>query len=174
MRSQLIPQRHWCGEIVNVDLAGEAPMFYGRFNLTGTGRPMVNCPRCEEPLDMLWMRRLWLVDPMPYTAAIKTAGHKLCSNCWGYQFDLIDSPPEPDEETGLMQKMALVICKACGVETIGYVTQRYVGRAREQDYLDYGNSVIGLSEALEITEGLPVKFEAPKQTTQQLMKSLGF
>jgi hypothetical protein len=185
----LIPTRHACGEILYADLEGDYPVFFSRHAVTHkitptgashpllTSRPILSCPRCDYPLDMDWMRPLWLVSPMPYELAARTISRRVCSNCWG-QLDMSarDIPVYDDEGNQIMESHRLVLCHDCQYETIGYVTQRWVGYAREQDYLDYGLCLIGLSEALELTEadGLPIRVNQPKQTQAQLLESLGF
>jgi hypothetical protein len=178
----LIPTRHACGEILYADLEGDSPVFYNRHAVTPTehplttSRPILSCPRCDYPLDMDWMRPLWLVTPMPYELAVRTIARRVCSNCWGQlEMSARDIPVYDDDGNQVMESHRLVTCHDCRYETIGYVTQRWVGHAREQDYLDYGLCLIGLSEALELTEadGLPIRVNQP-QTREQLLASLGF
>jgi len=173
-----IPQRHACGEIVNADLRGEYVLFYSRFDALGTGSPLLSCPACEMPLNMDWMRPLWLVDPMPYDLALRTVNNRVCSNCWGMLVMTQAYIPIPDEESGLTLSGEMVYCKKCLHETRAYVTTRWVGRAREEDYLNYGLAIIGLAEAMQLDEsdGLPIKpvYKQPKKTSAELIASLGF
>ena len=157
----LIPVRHVCGEIVYAALESDYPQFHQRSDPKGTMPAITVCPSCEYPLTMDWMKRLYYVDPMPYHVAIRTLG-MVCSNCWG-QLEMSKSFALYDEEEGREIDHALVTCRDCGVETRGYVTHRYVGRAREKDYLDYGRAIQGIAEALELEqEGLPFQLQ-PRQ-----------
>lgn len=169
----ILPTRHVCGEIVQVDLSSDYPMFY-RYDKTG--RPLLSCPRCDYPLTMDWMIRLYFVDPMPYDVAVRTEG-KACSNCWGQVAMTSDRIAILDEETGLMMSYRIVLCNDCRENTRGYVTHRYIGFARERDYTNYGNAIIGLSEALELDQEalpfqLPVKRE--KLSIKDNLAMLGF
>ena len=175
----LIPVRHACGRVLYADLDGDYPVFYPPSAADHTDRlrkgkkPVLSCPFCAYPLDMDWMRPLYLVSPMRYDLAVRTCGHRVCSNCWGQLQIASNGIPVLDEESGRMESHVLVLCHECKYETIAYVTQRYVGFARERDYLDYGRCVIGLSEALELTEadGIPVRI---KSSRSELIASLGF
>lgn len=171
----LIPVRHVCGEIVYADLESEYPPFYHRADPKGESHPLTACPRCEYPLNMDWMKRLYFVDPMPYATAIRTL-HMACSNCWG-QLEMSKCLSVYDEEDDMPCDYRLVTCRACGVETRGYVTHRYIGRVREKDYLDYGRAIQGIAEALELEqEGLPFKLETKneKLPTSSNLAMLGF
>lgn len=170
----LIPVRHVCGEIVYADLESEYPPFYDRFNPKGNGRPLTACPRCEYPLNMDWMKRLYFVEPMPHHVAIRTM-NMVCSNCWG-QLEMSKDFGLWSEEEQMFITHNFVTCHECAEETRGYVTHRYVGRAREKDYLDYGRAIQGIAEALELDqEGLPFKLPTrEKKTNSELMSALGF
>lgn len=170
----LVPKRHICGEIVQADISGESVSFYSRFNKEGTGRPITLCPLCGVVLDMEWMRALYLVEPMPTDLAIRTEG-KVCSNCWGWKWKVYRVPVYDADGFQLAEEYRLVLCESCREETRGYVTQRYVGYAREQDALDYGRALNGLIEALELEqEGQPVNVEKIKKSTNEIMSALGF
>lgn len=163
MCDNLLPSRHVCGEIVQVDLSSDYPMFYRRDNVRGTGRPILSCPRCEYPLTMDWMIHLYYVEPMPSDVAVRTEG-KVCSNCWGQLAMTPDRITVIDDETGLPMSYRMVLCLECKWDTRGYVTHRYVGTARERDYTNYGNAIIGLSEALELEqESLPFKLPEKRE-----------
>lgn len=170
----LIPVRHVCGEIVYANLESEYPPFYDRNNPKGNSNPLSACPRCEYPLTMDWMQSLYRVEPMPYDVAIRTMG-KVCSNCWG-QLEMSKSFPVWDEDEGLFISCARVTCRTCGEETRGYVTHRYVGYARERDYLDYGRAIQGIAEALELEQdGLPFKLPTKEKLSERAnLAQLGF
>lgn len=171
----LIPARHVCGEIVHANLEGEYVLFYTRHDQKGTGHAIYECPRCEYPLTMDWMRRLYYVEPMPYDTAVRTMS-RVCSNCWGWQLEMSGTIKVHDEETGLDMDYRLVTCKDCGVETRGFVTSRYVGFAREKDRIDYGRAIYGIAEALELEQGnLPVKLPTrAKRSISANLVELGF
>lgn len=177
MENHLVPQRHVCGEILQADMSSEYVLWYPRFDTKGEGAPLVKCPACNYPLGMAWTRRLYLVEPMRYDLAVVTAGHRVCSNCWG-QLEI--SPLSIgvwDDDMAMILTYNYVLCNRCDYETRAYVTHRYVGYARQQDYVDYGRAIIGLAEALELTEadGLPINLRPPvKRTTNELLTELGF
>lgn len=170
----MIPQRHVCNEIVYADLESDYALFYPRTDSKGAGRPILSCPRCSDPLNMDWMRPLYQVEPMPYATALRTEG-KVCSNCWG-RVQIASGPiPVYNPEVNLMEDYRIVLCLSCREETRGYVTQRYVGYAREADYLDYGRAITGLAEALELEqEGLPIKIKTKKLSVSENIAMLGF
>jgi len=171
----IVPKRHLCGEIVQADISGEDVLFYPRFNTEGKGAPIKICPLCGLELDMEYMRALYLVEPMPSNLAIRAEG-KVCSNCWGWKWNVYRAIPVYDEDgLQLDARHDLVLCANCLEETRGYVTQRYVGFAREKDALDYGRALNGLIEALELEqEGQPVQVEKVKHTRAENMAALGF
>jgi len=173
--SDLIPCRHVCGEIVYAALESEYPLFYNRVDPKGAGRSILSCPRCDSPLNMDWMRKLYLVEPMPYATAVRTMS-RVCSNCWGWELEMSGCIPTFNADDNLTEDYRLVTCKKCGVETRGYVTQRYVGYAREQDSLDYGRAITGLAEALELEqEGLPIQLPTRNKLTEHgNLAMLGF
>lgn len=169
----LVPIRHVCGNILHANLEGDSPIFYNRFTGSGIylrftgGAPLLSCPRCPYPLNMDWVKPLYLVDPMPSNLAVLTIGRRVCSNCWG-GLGIGGYTSEGD---------ALVLCHRCRWETIGYVTMKYVGHAREKDYLDYGLCIMGLAEALELEqEGLPFDLSVVKQpkSKEVNLMELGF
>lgn len=171
----IVPRRHICGEIIQADITGESVLFYSRFNLAGEGAPITFCPLCGFALDMTWMRKLYLVDPMPYDMAVNTRSRKVCSNCWGWNFTEYEVPVYDEDGFQILEDHRLLLCSSCMEETRGYVTQRYVGYAREQDALDYGRALNGLIEALELEqEGIPVNVEKVKKPVNELMNELGF
>jgi len=170
----IIPKRHLCGEIVQANITGESVLFYTRFDREGKGLPIILCPNCGMPLEMEWMRALYLVEPMPSDLAIRTES-KVCSNCWGWKWEVYNVPVFDEDGFQLTGEHRLVLCAECLEETRGYVTQRYVGYAREKDALDYGRALNGLIEALELEqEGMPVKVEKVRKTTNELLNILGF
>lgn len=174
----IFPQRHACGRVLYADLSGEIPMFYpsvaasAHDHLIGGYRPLLSCPYCDYPLDMDWMRPLYLVYPMPYSLAVRTCSNRVCSNCWGELH--IASQPFAVEDSD--EAHVVVLCHTCRHETISYVTRRYVGYAREQDYIDYGLCVIGLSEALGLDEsdGLPIAVQKIDLSSTEKLALLGF
>lgn len=174
-KNTIVPRRHVCGEIVQADITGENAIFYSRFDTQGAGRSIKNCPSCGVLLSMDWMRALYLVEPMPYTTYLHIQGRKVCSNCWGYIFDMHDIRAYDFEGLPIMERHVLLLCHDCGVETKGYVTQKYVGYAREADHLDYGRALNGLVEALELEQpGIPVNVSKVKHTQAQNLAELGF
>lgn len=172
----LIPQRHVCGRIVFADLNGEYAVFYTRYAVTGhrnillSGKkPIENCPHCNYPLSMDWMRPLYHIQPMPYPMALQTKARRVCSNCWGPLEIINHHIPVLNEESGLMEEHALIWCPLCKYETIGYVTERYTQEARRSDQELYTLCVNGLSEVLGL--------EIPKRenkSVKQSMEELGF
>lgn len=182
----LFPSRHACGNLVYADIQSDYPVFYTRYAASPNGEylryghsPIHACPACDYPLDLDWMRPLYLVQPMPFEMATRTETRKVCSNCWGQLHMGNRDVPVYDDDGNLIEgSHRLVLCHDCMYETIGYVTQRYVGFARERDYLDYGNCLIGLAEALELTEadGLPIRVgrNQPKLTVAENMAMMGF
>lgn len=174
----LFPRRHACGRVLFADLSGDYPVFYARASANDhrrkEDRPILSCPHCDYPLNLDWMRPLYLVEPMPYEMAVRTESRKVCSNCWGQVvMSRRDVPAYDDEGNLLPGSHRIVLCHLCRYETLGYVTQRWVGHAREQDYLDYGRCLIGLSEALEISDGLPIRIDQPK-SQKELLAAMGF
>jgi hypothetical protein len=170
--STLVPCRHVCGEIVQADLSSDYPIFYNRTNLTGTGVPLTSCQKCESPLTMDWMKKLYYVDPMPYDTAVRTRS-KVCSNCWGMLEMSRFCIPTWDEDEGMLLDYRMVICRHCQYETRGYVTSRYVGFSKERDQLNYNAAVIGLSEALELECELP-RNEPIRISERSNLAMLGF
>lgn len=177
----LFPQRHACGRVLFADLRGDDPIFYAVASPTDyrmkESRSILACPHCHYPLDMDWMRPLYLVEPMPFEMAVRTESRKVCSNCWGQvTMSRHDLTVHDDDGNPLPGAHRIVLCHDCRYETIGYVTQRWVGHAREQDYLDYGRCLIGLAEALELTEadGLPIRVNQPILTPTESLAQLGY
>ena len=172
----IVPKRHLCGEIVQADITGESVMFFSRYHTKGEGVIITHCPLCGGKLDMDFMRALYLVEPMPTDLAIRAEG-KVCSNCWGWKWKVHPVPVYDEDGFQLPEEYRLVLCEACQEETRGYVTQRYVGYAREADALNYGRALNGLIEALELEqEGQPVNVEPlkVKKTRNELLNILGF
>lgn len=178
----LIPFRHACGEIVHANLEGDYPIFYDRHSAIGIHsrlkdgkRPILSCPRCDYPLSLDWMRRLYHVDPMPSNIAELTIARRVCSNCWG-QLQIVSHGICVIDDDGTPLSYSLVLCHECKYETVAYVTQKYVGYAREKDYLDYGRCVIGLAEALELTEadGIPIRVKSVNRPVAATLAEMGF
>jgi DNA-directed RNA polymerase subunit RPC12/RpoP len=90
------------------------------------------------------------------TLARKTVRHYACSACWG-ELELIPV------ETGYK-----VLCRKCGEETKGYVTQNYVNRRRAESAFEEVNATHMLMRA-----GVLENPHAGK-STEQLLKELGF
>lgn len=161
-----IPVRHACGNILYADLTSEYPVFYGKHsispypyeNLLIGARPLKKCPACSYPLNMDWMRNLYLVEPMDYYLAILTVGRRVCSHCWG---QLISTRYGSKE---------IVLCHQCTYDTIGYVTHRFVDSARASDLETYETCAEGLRQALEL-DPEPVREKRPNSA---LMTELGF
>lgn len=169
----IIPRRHICGEIVQANITGEDVIFYSRFDTGGKGRPISNCPLCGHLLAMDWMRALYLVEPMTWITVLHTEGRKVCSNCWGWNYER----RKIGHCEGQLEQYYYLLCADCKEETIGYVTQKYVGYAREKDRVDYGRALNGLIESLELEQpGIPVDVKNVKQprTREQNLAELGF
>lgn len=88
--------------------------------------------------------------------ARKTVKHYLCSNCWGE----LEAIPEGDGFKAL--------CRSCGADTKGYVTQRYVTRRRAESEFEKVNATHMLIRA-----GVLDNPHAGK-STKQLLEELGF
>ena len=96
------------------------------------------------------------MHPLSEALARKTVKFYVCSNCWG---ELEATPVTGGYE---------VLCKSCGPETKGYVTQRYVERRRSESGFEEVN-------ARHMLEKVGV-LENPHagKTADQLLSELGF
>jgi hypothetical protein len=164
------PLRHICGEIVHTDDEGN---YFERFDRRGIGTPIIACLECGEVLEEGWFRPLYLVEPMNDRMLIRTM-EKNCSNCWGHGFitqsvtaTVLDG--ETGEETGAHVILYRVLCAACLEETRGYVTNRYIGNARNRDLADYGLAIVTLGKEM----GLYTEPEA-RRSAADLLIELGF
>lgn len=178
--TKLIAVRHACGRVLYADLESEYPVFYGRESVTGksdillrTGKPIRDCPHCNYPLDMDWMRPLWLVNAMPYHLAVLTVSRRVCSNCWGHVEITARAAPIYNADYEIEEMGVLVLCPQCRYETIGYVSSRYVEMVRKSDTENFDACAGGLSEALELTPPKTAEPE-PTLTRNQLVAQLGF
>jgi predicted amidophosphoribosyltransferase len=88
--------------------------------------------------------------------ARKTVKFYACSNCWG---ELESIPAENGYQ---------VLCRKCGDDTKGYVTQGYVTRRRAESQFEEVNATHMLMKA-----GVLDNPHAGK-STEQLLKELGF
>ena len=88
--------------------------------------------------------------------ARKTVKFYACSNCWG---DLEAIPAEDGYQ---------VLCRKCGAETKGYVTQHYANRRRAESDFEEVNVTHMLKKS-----GVIENPHAGK-STEQLLKGLGF
>jgi hypothetical protein len=88
--------------------------------------------------------------------ARKTVKFYACSNCWGE----LEMVPAGNGYS--------VLCKKCGAETKGYVTQRYVNRRRAESEFEEVNAVHMLTHAGVLENPLAGK------STSELLKELGF
>jgi len=154
--------RHYCGQLIRVEVFqshGEIiPKFFNYVN----NAHIVNCPNCSAVLDTDWCGSPWLVEPMDDNIAQYTSTNKYCSNCWGYEFQLV---PAKDLEGNYLGMR--VICVSCQEETIGYVSEQYIRRQQSEDYIHYRKDINGILQAL----GLPIIcFTSEKQN----LKELGF
>jgi DNA-directed RNA polymerase subunit RPC12/RpoP len=86
----------------------------------------------------------------------KTVKFYACSSCWG---DLEAIPAEDGYQ---------VLCRKCGPETKGYVTQGYVNRRRAESEFEEVNVTHMLMKSGTIENPHAGK------TTAQLLKELGF
>lgn len=163
----LFPVRHACGRILYANLDGECPLFYR--DIKGATPVIQDCPHCNYPLDMDWMRPLWRVHPMPYWMAVLTIARRVCSNCWG-RLEMTRHDIAVQDADGMWEAHRLVFCPACKYETIGYVTHRWVERCRQQDDQDYKEAFPGLAEML----GVEVPEVEPKKSRNELLNQLGF
>ena len=96
------------------------------------------------------------MQALDFLLARKTVKFYACSNCWG---DLEMIP----EGEGYQ-----VLCKKCGPETKGYVTQHYITRRRAESEFEEVNVAHMLMKS-DVIEN-PHK----GKTTEQLLKELGF
>lgn len=181
--TKLIAVRHACGRVLFADLEGDYPIFYGRESvsmghndiLLRSGKQIHDCPHCHYPLDMDWMRPLWLVRAMPYHLAVLTASRRVCSNCWGHVEITARSAPIYNEEYEIMEMGVMVLCPKCRYETVGYVSSYYVDKAKKADIESFEVCAAGLSEALELTPPPPAKAERMERPGRnQLIAQLGF
>jgi hypothetical protein len=164
----LVPVRHACGRILYAFLEGEGQIFYR--DIKGQSLPIHDCPHCEYPLDMDWMRPLWRVHPMPYWMAVLTIARRVCSNCWG-RLDMTRRDIAVQDADGNWEAHRIVFCPECQHETIGYVTHRWVDTCRQQDATDYEATFPGLAEMLGIEVPKPPE---PKKSRNELLNQLGF
>lgn len=88
--------------------------------------------------------------------ARKTVKFYACSNCWG-ELEMI---PDCDGYK--------VLCRKCGDETKGYVTQHYVNRRRSESAFEEVNTSHMLIKIGVLDNPLAGK------TTSELLKELGF
>ena len=88
--------------------------------------------------------------------AYKTVKRYSCSNCWG------------ELEMLLEGDKYRVLCKSCGAETKGYVTQYFVTRRRAESEFECVNATHMLRKA-----GVLENPHAGK-STEQLLRELGF
>lgn len=182
MNTPVFPVRHACGRVLYADLQSEYPLFYTRQALIrGLTRERVNelspaiqeCPYCPYPLDMDWMRHLWLIDPMPYHLAVLCVARRVCSNCWGKLDIAVRSTPVWNEEYGIFEEGVMVLCPDCRYETIGYVSSRYAEVVRQADAENFETCAAGLTEALELEQETPEPPQ-PKASREEILARLGF
>jgi hypothetical protein len=164
-RAGVITFRHVCGEIFHARATEQDVLFFPRFDRQCTGQPVTICRLCEEIIDLDWLRPLYIVEPMPRALAINTASNKNCSNCWQHGFIFQDV--EVLREDGTSEKMLRVLCATCLEETRGYVSTHYIGRALEQDRINWRASFEGIYEALGIEP--PAK---KRRTTEEILAEL--
>lgn len=96
------------------------------------------------------------MQSLNFELARKTVKRYACSNCWG-ELEMI-----PEGEGWQ------VLCKKCGTETKGYVTQNYVNRRRAESDFEEVNVTHMLKKV-----GVLENPHAGK-STEQLLKELGF
>lgn len=96
------------------------------------------------------------MQSLDFEFARKTVKFYACSNCWG-ELEMIPA------ENGYQ-----VLCKKCGPETKGYVTQNFVNRRRAESEFEEVNATHMLTKA-----GVLENPHAGK-STEQLLKELGF
>jgi DNA-directed RNA polymerase subunit RPC12/RpoP len=96
------------------------------------------------------------MQPLNEILTRKTVKFYACSNCWG---DLEAIPAEEGYQ---------VLCRKCGPETKGYVTQNYVNRRRAESEFEEVNATHMLMKV-----GVLENPHAGK-STDQLLKELGF
>jgi hypothetical protein len=98
------------------------------------------------------------MEPMSYDMARLTFKRYRCAGCYGELH-----PPQPAEGGGYV-----VLCKNCGTETRGYVSQMYVDRKISDSVIDAREVKKLLIKLGEIPDPLAGK------SAEQLKNELGF
>jgi len=160
--------RHTCGEIINVSFVEETMTFHDRFDLFCILPPITHCRLCRHELDYDWLSEPFLVEPMTYEMMLRTEARMNCSNCWGHGF-ISKKVEVENEETGEKEILYRLTCAYCKEETRGYVSSYYIGWARQEDYLRYGQVVRTIPEIL----GMEPR-EMKLKTENVLLHELGF
>jgi hypothetical protein len=94
------------------------------------------------------------ITPVTYQMAQNTVADFVCSACWGH---LVEHPTD----NGVM-----VLCGACGEETKGYVSKRYVERRRNE-------SQVERLDAKSVLKNV-IKSPLSGKSTDQLLQDLGY